>query len=308
MQSSRFFASFAVLVGLVAGCGDDGGASGGTGGAGGSASGGAGQGGNLGSTTSQGGSSTGPECEPPASQPGASNDVPVTSVTAIAKDENGSPIANFSLQLCGTDNCLYADTNTIGQATFTTNVGTVDRPMFKPGDSLVYGKIGYPYLADSPNPLPGFFPKMVDSGKALDPGTDVSAADVTIAIPAGGAVVVDDLIYDEPAKQTFRAASLSANQLATIPELAGFAALYTLGPIDTLFCPPAKLTVPNSGLPAGATVEIFAQELAVGEHFGGYGEWSKIADGVVSADGATISTTDDTGLPALLTIAIKAAP
>jgi hypothetical protein len=307
MQSSRFFASVAVLVGLLAGCGDDGG-TGGTGGTGGSATGGAGQGGGVGSTTSQGGGNTGPACEPPAAQPGASNDVPVTSVTAIAKDDTGAPIANFSLQLCGADNCLYADTNAIGQATFTTNVGTVDRPMFKPGDSLVYGKIGYPYLADSPNPLPGFFPKMLDSGQSLDPGTEVIAGDVTIAIPAGGSVVVDDLIYDEPAKQTFRAASLPPSQLAMIPELAGFAALYTLGPIDTLFCPPAKLTVPNSGFSAGATVEIFAQELAIGQHFGGYGEWSKIADGVVSADGATISTTDDTGLPALLTIAIKAAP
>ena len=84
-----------------------------------------------------------------------------------------------------------------------------------------------------------------------------------------------------------------------------FAMVYTLGPVDTVFCGAVTATFDNyAGLPADSTVEIFGQELATAEHYGPYGEWTKIADGVVSSDGATITTTGD-GLPALLTVAIR---
>jgi len=301
---STLFLVAGASVAFAAGCGDSGtSTSGGGGDQGGGGTGGA-------TTTSTGGAGGGgPECNPPSSNPGAKDDVMVDSVIAQARDESGSLIQDVDLQLCGTNGCLYAKTNMLGQASFTNNLTspTMDRPLFKPGDSLVYGKIGYHYTEGAPSPLPGIFPKMVDSAKGFTAGGSVSASGATIALDAAGVFVVDDLIYDEAAKQTFRAAKVEAADVDAATETTGFAMVYALGPVDTLFCPPAKLTVDNyAALPSGTAVEFWGQTLAIGEEFGGYGEWVKLSDGAVSADGTTVSTADDGGLAVLTTVAIKA--
>ncbi|HTJ81265.1 MAG TPA: hypothetical protein VL400_06055 [Polyangiaceae bacterium] len=293
-----------ILSAFTSGCGDSGTATS----SGGGGQGGAGSGG--GTTSSTGGSGGGgPTCKAPEPSPGAKNDVTVDTVTAIARDEAGGLIKDFDFQLCGLNGCLYAKTNMLGQATFTNNLSssTMDRPLFKPGDSLVYGKIGYHYVEGAESPFPGIFPKMTDSTQPFAAGEAVSAAGATIELDAAGVAVVDDLIYDEPAKQTFRAGAVAAADVDAATDAGGYAMVYTLGPVDTLFCPPAKLTVDNyAALPAGAAVEFWGQTLAIGEEFGGYGEWVKLSDGAVSADGSTVSTTDGQGLAVLTTVAIKA--
>jgi len=233
--------------------------------------------------------------------PGAVSEVPLTSVAATAQDQNGDPIAMVPMQLCGADNCLFATTNTIGMATFTGS-DSLDRPVFKPGDSLTYAKIGYPYTGGTT--MTGLFPLIVDSGSEFAAGATVTADDVSLTVPSGGAVVVNDLIYDEPAKQTFRAVTVSdAAQVAEITGEAGFAMVVGLGPVDTLFCPGVAVSIPNTAkLGANTAVEVLGQELDIGEHFGGYGEWAVVAEGAVSADGSTIEISD---LPVLLTVAIR---
>jgi hypothetical protein len=298
----RLPALVSLALGLVIapGCGDDGGGSGGAGG---------GAGG--GTTTTTSGSTTtsstgGAECEPPAPNPGAVDRVEVSDVQATARDEDGSPIADFDMQLCGVDTCLFGTTSVVGTVNFNQGAGdgTVDRPLFKPGDSLVLGKIGYLY--DGQTPFEGIFPRLVDSDTALAAGASVTAAGATIEVPAGGVVVVDDLIYDSPEKQTFRAASIATDDVAAVTGDASFAMVYALGPNETLFCPPAKLTLDNyAGLAANAEVEFFVQEVNIAQHFGAYGTWNKIGEGTVSADGQTVSTNDDEGLPVLLAVAVR---
>ena len=53
-------------------------------------------------------------------------------------------------------------------------------------------------------------------------------------------------------------------------------------------------------------VELYLQELNTGEGFGTYGDWVKVGDGAVSADGQTISTSATSGLPELGLVGIKA--
>ncbi len=63
------------------------------------------------------------------------------------------------------------------------------------------------------------------------------------------------------------------------------------GPQETVLCPAAQqITFPNQGgLAAGASVDLYFQELATLESYGTYGDWTKLVSGTVSADGSTIS-------------------
>ena len=308
MRTSSALASFLVVC-LGVACGD----STSTGGGGSGAAGGGSEGGGGSPTEGGGGAGMGGapvECEEPTPMPGTTNDVLVDMVTITADDETGAAITDVNLQLCGTDGCLYSTTNALGQATFNNDLSseTIDRPTVKPGDSLVFGKIGWPWAVGSPSPFPVMFPRMEDSGQQMDRGASVSAGGVTLDIADDLNVTIDTLTYDEPAKQTFRAAQVPEAMVEAVTGDAAFVMVFTLGPVDTLFCPTGvDATFENyAGLDADTPVEIFGQELAVGEYFGGYGEWTKIADGVVSSDGSVITTTGD-GLPALLTVAIRPA-
>lgn len=302
----RSLASLGLVSLVLVACGD-------STGTGGSATGGAAATGGGGAAATGGGGATGTgggggeaSCPDPTPQPGAVAAVSVDTVDATANDETGLPVGNEALQLCGLNGCLYATTSAIGAVTFTNNLSSdmIDRPLFKPGNSLKYGKIGYLFDPAGPSPLAGLFPKMNDSGQAMAPGQAVTAGGVTLTVPAGGVADVDSLIYDTQAKQTFRAAQVPSAKVAQVTGSPDFAMVFALGPVDTLFCPPASASFENyGGLAANADVEIWGQELDVKESFGGYGEWSKIADGKVSADGATIETT---ALPVLMTVAIKA--
>jgi hypothetical protein len=73
-------------------------------------------------------------------------------------------------------------------------------------------------------------------------------------------------------------------------------------------CPAAALSVPNSpGWKAGAHVELFLHGIDVAEEWAPYGGWAKVSDGSVSADGKTIATDPDGGLPALSVVGIRLA-
>ncbi len=134
-------------------------------------------------------------------------------------------------------------------------------------------------------------------------GSTVEADGVALTIPDGGVVVIDDLVYFEPAQQTFRAVVVDDQAVVAQIVGAGYSQIVGLGPVDTLFCPPASLSIPNgAGLGANTAVEVLGQELSIFEGFGNYGEWSVIAEGTVSADGMTIEIPE---LPVLLTIAIR---
>jgi hypothetical protein len=89
----------------------------------------------------------------------------------------------------------------------------------------------------------------------------------------------------------------------------GFGIIVALTPEGTEVCPAAKLTVPNSpGWPAGSAVEIYLHGVDVAEAWAPYGGWAKVSDGIVSSDGASVTTVDGSGLPELSVVGIRRKP
>lgn len=118
-------------------------------------------------------------------------------------------------------------------------------------------------------------------------GASAKSNSITIDVPAGGSVTVDELTYEDPSTQTFRVALLPADAVAPAVDPAlGLEIVYGAAPMETEFCPAATLHAPNTlGWAAGAAVELFIHGLEVGQEWAPYGGWAKVSDATVSADG-----------------------
>jgi len=143
-------------------------------------------------------------------------------------------------------------------------------------------------------------------------------------VPAGGFIGVNELIYDTPDKQKFRAVNIPlAQEAAVLAPLtftdggAGFAVMFGVSPAETLLCPAAKVSValpsdkmmPNNfnWLPKAA-VELWVMTTDVGQEYAPYGGWAKASDGIVSDDGKSVSTVDGGGFVFLETFGIRLKP
>jgi len=214
---------------------------------------------------------------------GGESPQPVTSATAtIIKDTAGVPVAGLSANM------------------------NFKSPALRFGDGLVYPQL----LAKIDEPATTFAflvtAKFPDSGPALVPGSVVKSGDLTLALPAGGAIQVDTLSYDTPDKQALRAVTLPVSEQVALIRGMGFEILLAVAPAATTFCPPAAVTVPNSPeWPAGTSAEFFVMGGDVSQEWAPWAAWTHITDGVVSADGKTITTYAAGGLPVLATLAIR---
>lgn len=227
--------------------------------------------------------------------------ISVTSVSATITDLADAPVASLPVQVRGLDLAFSSSTNASGGVTVSPNHSLHD-PAFVYGDALTYPRLEIPVAAGTTAlgtihtaPLPA-------SGGAFAPGSAITSGPVTVTLAAGTTVLVDELTYDTPAKQQFRAVTLPVAKLGPVVTPSGLALvqLYGVAPAETLFCPTAKITVPNdAGLPANAAVEFYILGSDVGQAWAPYAGWTKISDGAVSADGTTISTSAGGGFPIL---------
>lgn len=279
------------------------GGSGGTGTTGGS-------GGNTSTSSSggAGGSGGAPvECEGPGFG-GNEKEVAIGVVKATVVDQDGNPAVNVAVQACGTDICITEQSNASGSAVVNVN-DTLTQPAFKYGDGITHAKFASLLAAGDST-----FTDVVTltlppagQGDAFAAGAAAESGGVTIEIPAGGSVTVDELIYEEPDQQVFRAVLLpaGANVPAVSPEL-GLGVVYGTAPLETVFCPPARVRVPNTlGWAAGAPVEFLVLGLDIAQHWAPYAGWEMLSDGAVSADGTEIVTAEGQGLPVLSTFGIR---
>lgn len=305
----------AAMVGTV-GCGDDGGGGGGssntgasgtgggdTGGAGTGASGGAGTG-----ATGTGGEGNVPTCDPGPGYGEAPALQTINTVTGHVEDLDGNPVADISAQLCGLDICLYGTTNASGDVAIPGMNSMIDHPKFKIGDGKLYGRFAYP-VDNVPDVVTnGVIPAMTDSGVNFSAGATIEHAGVTIELADPIDIDVDILTYTEEAEQTFKVGVVPANKIEDIAPGRDFGTLVAFGPADTLFCPAAKLTVPNtSDFAPGAAVEFWVHGLSIVEEWAQYGEWGLVSGGVVSDDGMTITTNDGEGIPELVAVGVRLA-
>jgi len=324
--------------GSGAGAADGGAGRGGAGaGAAGSAgtSGGAGAAGAAGSVgaAGQSGGGTGGQsaCGPRGTYGGGETSQAGASITANIVDETGAPVVGQPVYIGGLDiTSAPSTTDSAGHVAIQTNL-SMKRPAFKVGDSLTYTELAIPLTAASTDFSAGgqllAIGKLSNkTGASLTPGTPATSGDVTVTVPAGGTVGIDTLVYGTPDSQELRAVALplanSGPVLASAPAGvgAGFALLYGVAPSETILCPAAKVTValPHTtsatgndlGWAAGTAVEFWITTTDTAQTYAPYAGWAKMSDGVVSADGASVSTADGPqgGFTFLENFAVRKAP
>ena len=140
-------------------------------------------------------------------------------------------------------------------------------------------------------------------------GTTLTSGDLSLTVDAEGVIEVDEINFPEPEQQLFRSSTVPAARIAEVIDPAlGLEMLFAAGPFETLFCPAAKVSVPNSeGWDPGTAVELWLQGVDTLQHWAPYAGWTKVSTGAVSADGLTIETTEGEGLPSLGVIGFKRA-
>jgi hypothetical protein len=332
MRASLGIASVLVCFALAsAACGDDGGGEGGSGSGeatsastGGPSSGTEATSTGTDATASSSSGAGGEACEPPATE-GPECDFPeavVTdpqvrefeSFTGTVVTTEGEPVANDAIQVCGINICLYGNTDADGNVLNENGGGAIaqgatplDVPIFKVGDGLERAKIGYAFPEDGAEVnIDATTIDLVDSETTLEGGVTAEADGVTLTIAEGAGVGLNILEFGTCGEDTFRAAVVPEDSIETMAPEQDFVALVGLGPHETLFCPPAGLSIPNdAGLAPGAEVEFVQQSLETGQYFGDYGQWYVVAVGHVSDDGETISTDDGEGIPIISTVGVR---
>lgn len=284
------------------------------GGPAGSSSGTAGSGGALssagggGSASGGGGAGGDPSCaKGPGYEPSGSPQL-VAGLTAKIVDETGAPAANVPVFVCGFGACSKpATTSAQGEVCTLDKASGVCAPGISPGleitrPALKYGLgIEHVKLAQllpegaaehSIGEVTTFGLPDLAQGVELSAGASATSNGVTLALAPGTKLQHDELVFDTPELQRFRAVQIPvAKAPPAVDPSAGFEILIGTTPVDTQLCPRAALEVPNTaGWPAGTEVELWVHGVSVLEEWAPYGGWAKASGGKVSADGARIVT------------------
>ena len=230
--------------------------------------------------------------------------VHVAVVSGTLVDLTSAPIVGAPVAISGTDLAQTGLTGAGGSFSVAIN-HDLKRPAFKFGDGLTDARLAVPVTTGSPS-LSVVDARLPATGAALAAGTSVTSGELTLAVPAGATILIDELSYDTPDKQRLRAVTIPVARLASIlPPALGLQLVVGVAPVETSICPPATLTLPNAaGWPAGAAIEVYGLESDVGQEWAPFGQWGKLSDGQVSADGQRLTAP----LAVLETIAIRRAP
>jgi hypothetical protein len=261
-------------------------------------------------TLGDGGASCTPPMYPPANHP-----VVLNSVTADIQDLDGNAAANIKTEVCGTDKCKTGAANGSGHVSVSAGGDTLNAPVLLYGDGIEWVDLFAP-LPNPPNVTLGTISAArlpaAASGALIALGQDAVSGDVTLHIDAAAYVEFDQLTYCSPEEESFRAVTLPLDGTATLPGVAvdpGIEMAFGMAPLGTAICPAAKMTVPNlPGWTAGAAVEFLLEGVTASQDWARFGEWTKVSDGAVSADGITVSTSDGQGIPQIGTIGVRLTP
>ena len=307
------------------GAGGGAGADAGAGGGGGSD---AGRGGGSGGIDAGGGTDAGTDAAAtcsPSMQYGGGEMTQTGGFTVTAKiaDETGAAVPGLPVLLCGLNICdAPSTTQADGTITISTTLAMM-KPAFRFGDAVAYAELAIPLTMATTDFTAGGTKvlntaKLADApGAALTPGTSATSGDVTIAVPAGASVGIDELIYSTPSAQLLHTVSIPLANEGPVLASSGktdFALLYGLSPSETPVCPAATVTValphttqqPNDfGWAAGAAVEFSIMTIDTGQTYAPFAGWAKMSDGTVSADGKSVSTQGAQGFIFLEAFAVR---
>jgi hypothetical protein len=232
----------------------------------------------------------------------------VDSVSALLVDQEGAPLVRENVQVCGTDICIQSQSGLSGGVEIDPQQ-PIKKPAFKFGEGLVSARFAW-LLPDEPVIDLGTVQSVrlpeLGSGEPLEPGQSASFGGLTIAVPKGGSVGIDEITFQTEEEKLLRAIEVPLDGApAVVDPSFGFELLYAATPTETTFCPPAQLSVDNSlGWEPGTKVEVWLHGVDVTQQWAPYGGWAKVASARVSSDGARVETTEP-GLPILGVLGFK---
>lgn len=268
---------------------------------GGGAGGEAANGGGRSGSSFAGGAPSARECE----GPGYKETTPpqqVDEVSARLVDQEGSVLADEPVQVCGSDVCFYGATTEAGGVAIRPGQ-PMTKPAFKFGEGKVSARLAW-LLPATPVVELGTVQSVrlppLAEGAALEAGETADSGGLRLTPAPGSRITHDGLTFQKPEERRLRAVRVGLDVAPPVvePEL-GLELLYAATPVDTVFCPPARLAVENSeGWAAGTAVEVLLHGVDIEEAWAPYGGWAKVADAVVSEDGVHVETVDP-GLPVL---------
>jgi hypothetical protein len=275
-----------------------------------------------GGTTATTGAGAGMVCPPSMTYGGGEATISGTTATAKIVDETGAPVPSQPVYICGINICSDPGmTSATGSVTISSDL-MMKKPAFKFGDALNYAELAIPLAVGTTDFTMGGTAvlatgKLSDKpGATLTPGADATSGDVTVSVPAGGSVSVNDLVFCTPSEQELRTVSIPIANVGPVLDpvmvngmSADFALLYGLAPSGTLVCPAVKVTVAlpanlKATWTAGTAVEFWIMTVDTGQTYAPYAGWAKMSDGVVNADG-TVSTVAGQGFIDLENFAIR---
>jgi hypothetical protein len=236
-------------------------------------------------------------------------EIEIGSVSATVVDEQGAPIADLAVFVCGTKVCSLPERTDAGGNVTLAFSAPIEKPAFKYGDGLEVGRF-FPLLSEGGAAIElGTIgtPRLPAPGACLEPGDVAESGNVRLTLAPDAAVELLPIDYPEPDDRTFRAAELP---LALAPPGldAGesLEAIFALAPVGATVCPPAAIELPNTpGYAPGTEVDILIHGADVDEEWVPYGRWRTVATGRVDDAGARIETIDG-GLPYVSAVGVRA--
>jgi len=226
----------------------------------------------------------------------------VEAVEARLVDLDGEPVESELVQVCGLDLCTNGKSGIDGRVSMTLGQRFLE-PAFKFGEGRVSARFAS-LLPDEPEIDLGVvrtvrLPELT-TAVPLVAGGSVAYDGFELALEAGAEISIDGLSFRTEAERGLRAVAVPiADAPDVVAEGPGLEIVYAATPVETRFCPPAALSIPNSeGWEPGAAVEVYLHGVDITEEWAPYGGWAQVSEAVVSDDGERIETTDP-GLPVL---------
>jgi len=245
------------------------------------------------------------------------------SVFAHVVDLDGNP-AVLRATVCDKIVCIRGETDSAGVVVTCDRNGiclpgiqpAIDmvRPAFTYGTGLEYAEFAFALPAGPTSFDLGDMTAIklppLGNGMALSCGAVASSGGLTLRLDPDVMLKIDTTVYTTPEEQQLRAIVVPIDRAPSAVDPAlGFEIVIAATPMNATFCPPAALSVDNTaGWAAGTAVEVFVHGVDPMEPWAIYGGWSKVSDGMVSADGAKVETTPGGGLPMLSVIGIRRRP
>ncbi len=234
----------------------------------------------------------------------------VDSVEARLVDLDGEPVESELVQVCGLDLCTNGKSGIDGRVSMTLGQKFLE-PAFKFGEGRVSARFAQLLPGETELDLGEVRTvRLPDLGTAvpLVAGGSVAYDDFELTLAGETEIGIDGLSFRTAEERGLRAVAVPiAEAPDVVAEGPGLEMVWAATPVETRFCPPAALSVPNSeGWAPGTAVEVYLHGVDITEEWAPYGGWAKISDAVVSDDGERIETTEP-GLPVLGVLGLRRA-